>query len=586
MNLTKFLKQTDAIAAQYSAEQLTSFIHETARVLPEHQREDFLNRLKESGSACRRDQKEEQRLAFDEQYQQLRNQLKAIDSQEISIQGIYNEEYDDWYDDIGEEFYYTDEDGISDILEEACDFVHTCMDEERYEEGFQIGRQLFSMDILCENEYGGEEFSIKDMVIHELLEYDLKDVILDTAYCVYCAMPLRKRAEALYGLIVNAGEDAVTLEAIMQHGEELPDFQDFLTQWIVYLGGQTGHDADRLIPEAVELLNDFSQAKKYAKKYAAVHPRLYLSLLEHAQDAGISAMAALGLEAIKTIPKKYKMRSRVALKTAEYILEKDSDTDLLERCYFAAYESDSSPLNYLRVLLNGYGSEEKREELRNVFMEHAAGKSGGASGAFGTSSSERAENRPDGNTMFLLRFLDGQFAGVLKEGLNKREALGWSGTFMKQGIALYLLCVHDGTWTGRGMTEMERIAKNAMDFSAEEYRKGTDGPDSIKEAELFSDLFVRWKSMVPMEADVRDAAMRKIAVLLEKRIAGIMDANRRNYYGECAAFLAALGETRESLGEIGAKQVLMTAYKDKYSRRSAFRAEMRNYGWMDVKKKY
>ena len=30
-----------------------------------------------------------------------------------------------------------------------------------------------------------------------------------------------------------------------------------------------------------------------------------------------------------------------------------------------------------------------------------------------------------------------------------------------------------------------------------------------------------------------------------------MDANRRNYYGECAAYIAALGEVRESMGEMG-----------------------------------
>ena len=49
MNLTNFLKQTDAIASQYSAEQLGSFIHEIGRVLPEQYREDFLDRLKSAG---------------------------------------------------------------------------------------------------------------------------------------------------------------------------------------------------------------------------------------------------------------------------------------------------------------------------------------------------------------------------------------------------------------------------------------------------------------------------------------------------------------------------------------------------------
>lgn len=60
--------------------------------------------------------------------------------------------------------------------------------------------------------------------------------------------------------------------------------------------------------------------------------------------------------------------------------------------------------------------------------------------------------------------------------------------------------------------------------------------------------------MVQMESDIRNCTVKGIAVLLEKRIEGIMDANRRNYYGECAAYIAALGEVQESMEETDAKQ--------------------------------
>lgn len=51
----------------------------------------------------------------------------------------------------------------------------------------------------------------------------------------------------MYGIIVNAKEDAVTLEAIMQHGdEELPEFEKFLPFWIEYLGNKAGHVHPRL----------------------------------------------------------------------------------------------------------------------------------------------------------------------------------------------------------------------------------------------------------------------------------------------------------------------------------------------------
>ena len=137
MNLTNFLNQMDAITVLYSASQLASFVHDIGRILPEDQREDFLRRLKAIGEGTSNID-ETKELALNEMHKHVRNNLKIIDSQEVMIEGILNEEYDDWYDDCSEEFYYEDNSGISGMLEEACDFVHTCMDMGKYKEGFEV----------------------------------------------------------------------------------------------------------------------------------------------------------------------------------------------------------------------------------------------------------------------------------------------------------------------------------------------------------------------------------------------------------------------------------------------------------------
>ena len=595
MNLTNFLKQTDTITSQYSTEQLIDFIHNIGRICPEHRREGFLEMLKSAGNGAVRasNKNEDKDIEFDEMYSRVRNHIKSIDSQEVTITAVLNEEYDDWYDDCGEEFYYEDNDGISDMLEEACDFVHLCMDREKYEEGFAVGKQLLEMEILCDNEYGDEELSLGDVAHYELLHCDLKRVILDIAYCAYQSAPPAKRPDALYGVILNAKEDTATLEAVMQHGEEdLPELEEFLPSWITYLGDKTGHDADRLMLEAVDLLNDLSLEVQCAEKYAAVHPGLYLNILENGKHMPADDMVAIGLEAMKAIPKKYVIRSKAALETAEYVIAADEEQSLLEKCYFAACESDTSAQNYLRALLNGYGNGKKREELQKLLESFSVDKRDGYlpdEGSFrgygGSVYFEREENKPDKNMILAIRFLDGQFAKVLDKGLHKSEALGWTGTFMKQGIALFLIYLHEGRWNGKGIVSMAEMAKNAMRFSAMEYRKGACVPAEVDEDDLFSRLFFQWKIMMPMASDLRNRAIKRITALLEKRTAGIMDANRRNYYGECAAYIAALGEVLESMGNPGAKQRLMTSYKDAYPRRSAFREEMRKYGWIDMKRK-
>lgn len=588
MNLTNFLEQMDAIAAQYSSMQLITFIHDIGRVLPEEKREDFLKRLKAAGEGIKEHSKKKdtEDAAFKELYRRVKINLKRIDSQEIAVDSILNEEYDDWYNNSCDEFLYEDREGVSDMLSEACDFIHTSMDREHDKEGMDVGGRLFRLQVLCTSEYGDEELSIQDMVYHDLLNCDLEQVILDTLYCAYRAVPMKDRPEVLYEIFVNAGKNEVTLEAVMQHGdEELPDFREFLALWIVYLGEKTGREADRFVKEAVNLLNDASAAVSYAKKYASVHPGIYLDILENEKSADANSMVSIGIQAMNAIPKNFMIRSEVALKTAEYVVRANEKQSLLEMCYFVAYESDTSAVNYIRALLNGYGTEKKRGELRKVFMTTNRSRDSYAIIGQSYTGSEREENRLDKNRLLLLRFLDGQFADILATGLNESGALGWTGTFMKQGIALYLLYLYEGGQLGQGMSVMADIGKTAMGFSKKEYQKGLYMPDDINEKELFYNLFLEWKSMMQMEPEIRIRAIEKIEVLLEKRTEGIMSGNHRKYYGECAAYLAALGEVKESLGEFGAKQRLMTSYKDKYSRRSAFRAEMQAYGWINIKKK-
>ncbi len=49
MNLPLFLNEVDVLASELSHEELSGFIHEMARTLPEGRREHFLSTLKSFG---------------------------------------------------------------------------------------------------------------------------------------------------------------------------------------------------------------------------------------------------------------------------------------------------------------------------------------------------------------------------------------------------------------------------------------------------------------------------------------------------------------------------------------------------------
>lgn len=582
MNLTNFLKQIDRLTQKYSNEQLTSFIHEIGRILPEKEREDFLKRLKEAGGVRKAEQEGNTAscvLSADEIYEAVKKDFDRIESSEVSIAGDLNEEYDDWYDD-GEELIYEDPDDIAGMLKRACDLIHTYMDTECYKRGWEIGERLFALEIRCYSDYGDEDFTVNDMVACDFLHCDLKAVAMDTLYCAYHAVPLGERPEVLYGVITQAKEKDLCLEALLQHGDkELPEFQEFLKSWIAFLGNQTGENADRLFLEAVGLCNDTQTACQYAKQFATVHLALYLALLEQKEDFFPDDMVMLGEDALTQVPRQYTIRGKIALKTAEYKIAKKEDLESLKKCYLAAYESDTNAVNYLRALLNGFEHEQERHKLHKILETFPVSKNSSWESWRNGFNSERTENKPSKNMLLYLKILDGQFDAVFTKEFNQRKALGWSDTFLKQGIAVFLLAMHEGDWIGKGIMEMADRVKGDFGFSEETYRYGLAKVPEQNGKELFYEVIARWKELTPMEQKTKERVLKKIEALLEQRTAGIMEANRRNYYGECAAFIAALGEVKESIGETGAKQRLMTSYKEKYSRRTAFRGEMKNYGW-------
>ena len=82
-----------------------------------------------------------------------------------------------------------------------------------------------------------------------------------------------------------------------------------------------------------------------------------------------------------------------------------------------------------------------------------------------------------------------------------------------------------------------------------------------------------------MPEDEQQKVMERLESLIEMRVDGIMGANRRKYYGECAAFIAACGEVKESWGERMGKQSFMDSHRQRYPRRSAFKQELQDLGY-------
>ncbi len=589
MNLVQFLKQIDELTASCEKAQLAAFIHDRARLLKENGREEFLAELKNTvqkepklsdGRTSRKDILKE--------YEKITAALERIEEEELGLEEEYNEEYDDWYNNTVDEVFYRDPDHILDVVEDLCRFVHKCTDQEYYREGVKAGERLFSLTIRNYGDFGGEEISVKELEEKNLLKTDLKRLLLDTLYCVWQAVPVEERSDRLYEIILNSRIKNLRMEDLMQHGGELQDFDEFLELWIDYLGRQSGSMAEKLFEEAIALTGDLEKAAAVAGKCVSVHPGIFLRVLDGDWKAAEKKMSArerdqkmleIGLTALELIDSRYVIRSETALKTAEYAKQL-GEKEAAGKCYLESFRSGTNAVNYLRALLNCESSEET-EKMREALRDICENVSAGATdwGAAGAAAPELKENVPTKRMAYALEFLDGRFTQVSMKRMNKKEALGWTGTFMKEGFALFMLYLYQGKELTPGIRQMLAEARQALAFTAEDYIKGLCMEKPESEDVLFQECFLKWKSITPMEEADAVKIIRKLEKTLENRVEGIMSANRRNYYGECAAFIAALGEVKESRGEANGKQRYMTSYKEKYPRRSAFRAEMKAFGW-------
>lgn len=233
----------------------------------------------------------------------------------------------------------------------------------------------------------------------------------------------------------------------------------------------------------------------------------------------------------------------------------------------------------LRLALESRDYSIYRSEVRRIYGSvYAAGKTGEQVWRIPQYSEELKENRLDGSSYYILQFFEGEFGCVIDKGMNVKTALGWSSTFMKTGIALFLLYLCKNQELLNGCRAMLRNTVYSTSFSAKEYMQGLHGVSTMDDEAFFWSNFYKWKTAIVMPKAEEDQVIKRLEGWIRLRVEGIMEKNHRKYYGECAAFIAALGEVKESCGEINAKARLMESYKKTYSRRRAFHQELREFG--------
>lgn len=575
MNLAKFLKYVDDAISEMTGEQMAAFVHEIARTLPERQRNHFIETLKSVRTDKnvlddRKDAILDARELLHHDIGQVTKFLDAVAEGDLRLDSEidqYNNRWD-WEDDECE-FIYSDPEGILPEINKAIKLLHRCIDLEVYPEGSELAENLFSLtvDVVGDyHDYGGTPLQIEDLFNEDLLDGNYDDFIREALYLIYTGNSLPVRSAVLYYSISGLPYANIKLENIMQLGDrELPEFDKFLPLWIKYLGQQYGSMAGILLDEALSMTGEDAYLES-ARKFSDVHPELFKHILQNGMSGqDDAAMMKIGLEALEKIREMSVLRGEIALLTADYA-NKIGDTETSEHCWLEAFRSDPSVENYLRLRFLSTDYEKISAAVRQIYEDPQAGK-------------ERNRFESDRKkTKCAILFFEKRFNEVMKLGVSESDALGWTYSFMKEGLALFFLLLFRGENAARGIREMQFEVLHWMNFDLKKFLRGTTYANEENPEEIFWQSFETWKSDIDIPAEDFGDWMDKIRKQLSNRTKGIMGASRTNYYGECAAFIAAYGEVLESNGVPRAKSRIMEEYRDEYPRRRNFIQALRSYG--------
>ncbi len=590
MNQKVFIQKSDEIMESMSMEELKSCLHNIARKTSESKREEFLQQLQDC--RCQNSQRDTtkksqyKRLISDEKVKEKLNEIKSgitkIQNGELCISAQGYEDYSNGYWASDWIWEYEDNEGVGRLIEDAILFAHDCMNDCRYEEAVNIFELVMNLQVFVEDECGGDSFelSFEEMVDEKLVGINLKVLALDVLYSNYQLQTANKRANILYSYFAYGYFKDIHIEDIFSIGrEELRDTDMFLQSWIDFLMTQSWEIAARLLRESLIYYKGTEGLVEMARQGYKEHPSVYLAaLLEYEKSHDYIKIEEVGKEALNKLPLDLKIRGEIALKTAQasYCI---NDYEFMKKCWYEAFYSNSTVLNYLRLFVD----KDTMKEYKDI-AEKRIGKLRICDNYYRNEASEMTENVVSKFDYKYLCFFSGKFNEVQNWCNEQKRPLGWSGSFIGDGLDLMLLYLYADVKLRKACKNLaarvsSRIGFNELKnlvFIKENYIFETE-VGATKYDEIFLNIFSLWKINYVISADDVKRYVEWLEAVIDKRIDGIVGGKYRNKYNAVALLAAALGEVKESLGVNMAKSTIISKYMGKYSRHTAFRGALREY---------
>ncbi|MCL2864833.1 MAG: metallophosphoesterase [Lachnospiraceae bacterium] len=486
---------------------------------------------------------------------------------------------------------YRDPEGLGVEMNKAAGFAFACIDDMRYEEALDILNRLLNIrvgiiadkDEGCIEEYvdwdmdGVEEVTLgfESLIDEDIIRIDVEQMLLSVLYCTFQTQSVSERVTGIYIYLASSLFRDVSLIKMRNIGTvPLQEEEVFWKVWIDFLLDKSGELETRLLKEAVLFVLGADGLAEVARKNYDRHPALYLAAIkEYGLNKYYQKIADLGADAMNTLKSSCDVKVEIALRTsfAEYQLGNVKNRNIL---WFEAYKLDKNEVNYLRLFSDVVVAEQFGVKAKTLSRHHVMRNGRARSGSYAFSwyslidLREICENNLD--------FLAGDFAKVYQACENTNNSLGWSGKYIGHGIKLFLMYLYTADGLDKGIERIVQDVRYNFGYARNaqfgfDYDDVHDKSDDI---ELFWNVFSNWKKYFSISTEDEEKYLDWIEKTVVQRTTAIVGGKYRNHYEVVAELIAAIGEVKESRGQVGAKRAIMEKYEKQFPRHSSFRSKM------------
>lgn len=537
MECKEFYKKVNKYIKEMKKEELTDFINNILRKIPESKFEEILCMINMDHTYL-------SDIEIKNRINKYKEKFKKIEEGNLYFYAEQYEDYSCGWDNWNIEYF--DKDNLGNTIEEAVEYAVNLVNHKEYNYAKEIFDMILETNYQAFDEDMREifEISLLDIRAYELISVNISMLCLYIIYVTYQVS--NNKSEDIYNYFKNNPNFInISIEESFKLGiEKLTNLDDFYLEWIDFLSRIKGDVEYRLLREAL-IYTDYEGYEKYINQITKNQPKVYIDIFNYLRDENkINELIDLGNKALKTIDNNSKIGSDIALYLANI------DTKNKEYYICEAFKFNTNVLNLLRIINNGY-YEKYKDEIKNKIIYSNAEKN-------------EETNIVDKETYYLLQFFTGNFETFYNECVKNKKLLGWTNSFEKTSVYLWLLLLNENNKMTKCYSKIISDIFSDIGYSEEKNQLLNTNIDEV---------WKKWKSNFKIDRIIKTKVIKWLKLLIENRVDAIMERNYRKSYYKAALLVVAYGELILSQN-LGTKEEYIRYFTNKYSRRSAFKYEL------------